>query len=155
LDLRLPDISATEVITNELSPAVRHVGFTGGAGTGSATSILEFRCRGAFVYVEAQVPGGTVQPLVRLGYGGSARHWGLTGHYGPRRSSKTDHLATYGSAATIDLRTATNLLADCPFCGLDVIVLGVRKLPNLTSADQRTYLGSAYRPNHAGYVHAR
>ena len=38
---------------------------------------LEFRCRGAFVYVEAHLPDGTVQPLIRLRYGGSARHWGF------------------------------------------------------------------------------
>src|SRR4030081_3720519 len=38
---------------------------------------LEFRYRGAFVYVEAHLPDGTVQPLIRLRYGGSARHWGF------------------------------------------------------------------------------
>lgn len=38
---------------------------------------LEFRYRGAFVYVEAHLPDGTVQPLLRLRYGGSARHWGF------------------------------------------------------------------------------
>jgi hypothetical protein len=38
---------------------------------------LEFRYRGAFVYVEAHLPDGTVQPLMRLRYGGSARHWGF------------------------------------------------------------------------------
>ena len=38
---------------------------------------LEFRYRGAFVYVEARLPDGTVQPLLRLRYGGSARHWGF------------------------------------------------------------------------------
>jgi hypothetical protein len=38
---------------------------------------LRFRYRGAFVYVEAHLPDGTVQPLVRLRYGGSASHWGL------------------------------------------------------------------------------
>lgn len=38
---------------------------------------LEFRYRGAFVYVEAHLPDGTVQPLLRLRYGGSARYWGF------------------------------------------------------------------------------
>jgi hypothetical protein len=38
---------------------------------------LEFRYRGAFVYVQAHLPDGTVQPLIRLRYGGSARHWGF------------------------------------------------------------------------------
>jgi hypothetical protein len=38
---------------------------------------LEFRYRGAFVYVEAHLPDGTAQPLIRLRYGGSARHWGF------------------------------------------------------------------------------
>jgi hypothetical protein len=33
---------------------------------------LEFRYRGAFVYVEAHLPDGTAQPLIRLRYGGSA-----------------------------------------------------------------------------------
>jgi hypothetical protein len=38
---------------------------------------LEFRYRGTFVYVEAHLPDGAVQPLIRLRYGGSARHWGF------------------------------------------------------------------------------
>jgi len=38
---------------------------------------LEFRYRGAFVYVQAHLPDGTVQPLIRLRYGGSARLWGF------------------------------------------------------------------------------
>jgi hypothetical protein len=38
---------------------------------------LEFRYRGAFVYVQAHLPDGTMQPLIRLRYGGSARHWGF------------------------------------------------------------------------------
>ncbi len=38
---------------------------------------LEFRYRGAFVYVQAHLPDGTVQPLIRLRYGGSARRWGF------------------------------------------------------------------------------
>ena len=38
---------------------------------------LEFRYRGAFVYVETHLPDGTVQPLIRLRYGGSARYWGF------------------------------------------------------------------------------
>ena len=38
---------------------------------------LEFRYRGVFVYVEAHLPDGTTQPLIRLRYGGSARHWGF------------------------------------------------------------------------------
>lgn len=38
---------------------------------------LEFRYRGAFVYVEAHLADETIQPLIRLRYGGSARHWGF------------------------------------------------------------------------------
>ena len=38
---------------------------------------LEFRYRGAFIYVEADLPDGTVRPLIRLRYGASARHWGF------------------------------------------------------------------------------
>ena len=38
---------------------------------------LEFRNRGAFIYVEAHLPDGTTQQLIRLRYGGSARHWGF------------------------------------------------------------------------------
>jgi hypothetical protein len=38
---------------------------------------LEFRYRGAFVYVQANLPDETVQPLIRLRYSGSARHWGF------------------------------------------------------------------------------
>lgn len=38
---------------------------------------LDVRFRGAFAYVQAQLADGTAQPLVRLRYGGSARHWGF------------------------------------------------------------------------------
>ena len=38
---------------------------------------LDVRYRGEFAYVEAQLPDGTMQPLIRLHYGGSARHWGF------------------------------------------------------------------------------
>lgn len=38
---------------------------------------VDVRFRGAFAYVEAHLVDGTVQPLVRLRYGGSARHWGF------------------------------------------------------------------------------
>ena len=38
---------------------------------------MDFRFRGVFAYVEAHLADGTVQPLVRLRYGGSARHWGF------------------------------------------------------------------------------
>jgi hypothetical protein len=36
---------------------------------------LDFRYRGAFAYVEAQLQDGPAHPLIRLRYGGSARHW--------------------------------------------------------------------------------
>lgn len=38
---------------------------------------VEVRFRGAFAHVQARLADGTVQPLVRLRYGGSARHWGF------------------------------------------------------------------------------
>ena len=38
---------------------------------------LEVRYRGQFAYAEAHLADGTVQPLIRLRYGGSARHWGF------------------------------------------------------------------------------
>lgn len=38
---------------------------------------LDVRYRGQFAYVQAQLADGTVQPLIRLRYGGSARHWGF------------------------------------------------------------------------------
>lgn len=38
---------------------------------------LDFRYRGAFAYVDAHLPDGEVLPLLRLRYGGSARHWGF------------------------------------------------------------------------------
>jgi hypothetical protein len=38
---------------------------------------VDVRFRGAFAYVEAHLADGTVQPLVRLRYGGSAQHWGF------------------------------------------------------------------------------
>jgi hypothetical protein len=38
---------------------------------------LEVRYRGQLAYAEAHLTDGTVQPLIRLRYGGSARHWGF------------------------------------------------------------------------------
>jgi hypothetical protein len=38
---------------------------------------LEVRYRGQFAYVQAHLADGTTQPLIRLRYGGSARHWGF------------------------------------------------------------------------------
>ena len=38
---------------------------------------MDVRFRGAFAYVEAHLADGTVQPLVRLRYGVSARDWGF------------------------------------------------------------------------------
>jgi hypothetical protein len=38
---------------------------------------LDIRYRGQFVYVQAELADGTTQPLIRLRYGGSARHWGF------------------------------------------------------------------------------
>lgn len=38
---------------------------------------LDVRYRREFAYVEAQFSDGTTQPLIRLRYGGSARHWGF------------------------------------------------------------------------------
>lgn len=38
---------------------------------------LDVRYRGQFAYVEAELADGTTQPLIRLRYGGSARHWGF------------------------------------------------------------------------------
>jgi len=38
---------------------------------------LDVRYHGAFAYIEAQLADGTTQPLIRLRYGGSARHWGF------------------------------------------------------------------------------
>ena len=35
------------------------------------------RFRGAFAYVEGQLPGGDTLPLMRLRYGGSAARWGF------------------------------------------------------------------------------
>lgn len=40
-------------------------------------SSLEFRYRSAFAYVDAQLQDGTTQPMIRLRYSGSARHWGF------------------------------------------------------------------------------
>jgi hypothetical protein len=39
---------------------------------------LDFRYRGAFIYVDARLPDGEVLPLLRLRYGGSAQHWGFS-----------------------------------------------------------------------------
>lgn len=38
---------------------------------------VDVRYHGAFAYVQAQLADGTTQPLIRLRYGGSARHWGF------------------------------------------------------------------------------
>lgn len=38
---------------------------------------LRFRYRGQFVYVEGELAGGEVWPLIRLRYGGSASQWGF------------------------------------------------------------------------------
>ena len=38
---------------------------------------LDVRYRGQFAYVQAELTDGTTQPLIRLRYGGSARHWGF------------------------------------------------------------------------------
>jgi hypothetical protein len=38
---------------------------------------LDVRFRGQFAYAEAELTDGTVQPLIRLRYGGSARLWGF------------------------------------------------------------------------------
>ena len=38
---------------------------------------LRFRYRGQFAYVEGELAGGEVWPLIRLRYGGSASQWGF------------------------------------------------------------------------------
>ena len=38
---------------------------------------LNFRYRGQFAYVDAQLPDGHTQPLLRLRYTGSATYWGF------------------------------------------------------------------------------
>ena len=38
---------------------------------------LEVRYRGQFTYAAAHLADGTIQPLIRLRYAGSARHWGF------------------------------------------------------------------------------
>jgi hypothetical protein len=38
---------------------------------------LDVRYRGQFAYAQAHLPDGTIQPLIRLRYSGSARHWGF------------------------------------------------------------------------------
>jgi hypothetical protein len=38
---------------------------------------LDVRYRGQFAYADAHLADGTIQPLIRLRYGGSARHWGF------------------------------------------------------------------------------
>lgn len=38
---------------------------------------VSVRFRGAFAYVDAQLPDGDTQPLMRLRYGGSATRWGF------------------------------------------------------------------------------
>lgn len=40
-------------------------------------SRVDTRFRGSFAYVTAQLPDGDELPLMRLRYGGSARHWGF------------------------------------------------------------------------------
>ena len=41
---------------------------------------VDARFRGSFAYVDATLPDGTVLPLMRLRYGGSARSWGFAIH---------------------------------------------------------------------------
>lgn len=38
---------------------------------------VQVRFRSNFAYVAAALPGGELQPLMRLRYGGSARYWGF------------------------------------------------------------------------------
>jgi hypothetical protein len=38
---------------------------------------LRFRYHGQFVYVEGELAGGEIWPLIRLRYGGSAGQWGF------------------------------------------------------------------------------
>lgn len=38
---------------------------------------LDERYRGQFAYITAELADGTIQPLIRLRYGGTARHWGF------------------------------------------------------------------------------
>ena len=38
---------------------------------------VDVRYRGQFAYADAHLADGTIQPLIRLRYGGSARHWGF------------------------------------------------------------------------------
>lgn len=38
---------------------------------------VQVRFRGPFAYLDGQLPGGEVQPLCRLRYGGSASTWGF------------------------------------------------------------------------------
>jgi len=38
---------------------------------------IDVRFRGTFAYVEAHLSDGTIQPLTRLHYSGSAQHWGF------------------------------------------------------------------------------
>jgi hypothetical protein len=37
----------------------------------------DVRFRGAFAYIDAHLPDGTISPLCRLRYGGSANRWGF------------------------------------------------------------------------------
>ncbi|MBC2637589.1 hypothetical protein H5400_36420 [Rhodococcus wratislaviensis] len=41
---------------------------------------VDARFRGSFAYVDATLPDGTIIPLMRLRYGGSARSWGFAIH---------------------------------------------------------------------------
>jgi hypothetical protein len=38
---------------------------------------VDVRYRGRFAYLDAVLPDGTIQPLCRLRYGGSAHQWGF------------------------------------------------------------------------------
>jgi hypothetical protein len=56
---------------------------------------LNFRYRGAFAYVDAQLPDGDVLPLIRLRYSGSARHWSF-GLYLPSSGSFENQILPSG-----------------------------------------------------------
>jgi hypothetical protein len=43
--------------------------------------------RAQFAYIDGELAGGEILPLMRLRYGGSAHHWGLAIHLGTSRDS--------------------------------------------------------------------
>jgi hypothetical protein len=77
---------------------------------------VQTRFRGAFAYVDGQLPDGETLPLMRLRYGGSATRWGFAIYLASKERYENAVLPTGEFAGTPEdaLDCAAGLYLDAP-----------------------------------------